>query len=59
MKHSIVFLAGLALLFSACTPKPVTVSLTVYFTNINRYAIGTEPYEDPVTARSTGDRKPA
>ena len=48
MKHSIVFLAGLALFFSACTPKPVTVSLTVYFTNINRYAIGTEPYEDPV-----------
>jgi hypothetical protein len=48
MKRSIFVLAGLILLFSACTPKPATVSVTVYFTNINRYAIGTEPYEDPV-----------
>jgi hypothetical protein len=49
MKRSLILLAGLVLLISACTPKPATVSLTVYFTNINRYAIGTEPYEDPVT----------
>ena len=49
MKRSIFLLAGLALLISACAPKPATVTLTVYFTNINRYAIGTEPYEDPVT----------
>jgi hypothetical protein len=49
MKRWIFLLAGLALLISACAPKPATVTLTVYFTNINRYAIGTEPYEDPVT----------
>lgn len=49
MKNSIILLAGLVWFVSACTPKPATVTLTVYFTNINRYAIGTEPYEDPVT----------
>ena len=51
MKCSTFFLAGLLLLVSACTPKPVAAQLTVYFTNINRYAIGIEPYEDPVTRR--------
>jgi hypothetical protein len=49
MLRSSIFLTGLALLVSACTPKPATVTLTIYLTNINRYAIGTEPYEDPVT----------
>jgi hypothetical protein len=49
MKRTIVLLAGLAWLVCACASKPATVSVTVYFTNVNRYAVGTEPYEDPVT----------
>jgi len=49
MKNTTFLLAGLFLLLSACTPKPATVTLTVHFTNVHRYAIGTEPYEDPVT----------
>jgi hypothetical protein len=49
MKRSIILLAGLILLISACAPKPATTSLSVYFTNRDRYAIGTEPYEDSVT----------
>jgi hypothetical protein len=48
MKRVFFFLFGLVLLFSACTPKPAPVTVTVYFTNIERYAVGTEPYEDPV-----------
>jgi hypothetical protein len=28
---------------------PETVTLSVYFTNLPRYAVGTEPYEDVVT----------
>jgi hypothetical protein len=58
MKCSTFFLAGLLVLISACTPKPVTAHFTVYFTNINRYAIGTEPFEDPVirTVKMTGSR---
>jgi hypothetical protein len=56
MKSAFFFLAGLAMLVSACTPKPAPVTITVYFTNVNRYAVGTEPYEDPVTrtVRMTG-----
>jgi hypothetical protein len=49
MKRSILFLAGLAMFISACHTKPTIVKLKVYFTNINRYALGTEPYEDFVT----------
>jgi hypothetical protein len=49
MNRLVNILAGLILLVSACTPKPSPVTLTVYFTNVNRYAVGTEPYEDPVT----------
>ncbi len=49
MKRLILLLAGLILLLSACAPKAVTTTLTVYFTNRDRYAVGTEPYEDPVT----------
>jgi hypothetical protein len=49
MKRSLFLLAGLLLIISACTSKPATAKLTIYFANINRYAIGTEPYEDPVT----------
>jgi hypothetical protein len=48
MKITTLMLAGLLMLVSACTPKPQPVTVTVYFTNINRYAVGTEPYEDPV-----------
>jgi hypothetical protein len=48
MKPAFVLLAGLIFLFSACTPKPATVDLKVYFTNMDRYAVGTEPYEDAV-----------
>jgi hypothetical protein len=48
MHHWSSLLAGLILITSACTPKPATVTLTVYFTNTDRYAIGTEPYEDAV-----------
>jgi len=56
MKRSIFLLVGLLLLASACAPKPQTVTLTVHFTNIDRYAVGTEPYEDPVarTVPQTG-----
>jgi hypothetical protein len=58
MKRTFLLLAGLAMLLSACAPKPATITLTIYFTNINRYAIGTEPYEDPVTriVTQTGSR---
>jgi hypothetical protein len=49
MKLRTFLLIGFLLLFAACTSKQATVKLTVYFTNINRYAIGTEPYEDSVT----------
>jgi hypothetical protein len=49
MKNIPLLLAGLMLILGACAPGPEPVTLTVYFTNINRYAIGTEPYEDPVT----------
>ena len=49
MKTPTLILAGFLLVFSACTPTPAPVTVTVYFTNINRYAVGTEPYEDPVT----------
>jgi hypothetical protein len=49
MKRGIFLLAGLLMLISACVPKQKDVTLTVYFTNKDRYAIGTEPYEDPVT----------
>jgi hypothetical protein len=49
MKIMPLLLAGLALILAACAPGREPVTLTVYFTNINRYAVGTEPYEDPVT----------
>ena len=48
MKGLTFLLTGWLLFISACAPKQATVTLTVYFTNINRYTIGTEPYEDPV-----------
>jgi len=49
MKITTLMLAGLFLLLSACTPTAAPVTVTVYFTNIDRYAVGTEPYENPVT----------
>jgi spore germination protein GerM len=49
MKHSNLLIIVLVWLVSACAPKPATVSLTVYFTDMNRYAVGTEPYEQAVT----------
>ena len=49
MRITTLVLAGLLLLASACAPTPATVTLNVYFTNIPRYAVGTEPYEDVVT----------
>lgn len=49
MKVTTLMLAGLLLFVSACAPKPQPVTVTVYFTNMERYAVGTEPYEDPVT----------
>jgi hypothetical protein len=49
MKRLPFFLVGLSLLICTCSPKPTAVDLTVYFTNLERYAVGTEPYEDPVT----------
>ena len=56
MKHPTIFLTGLLMLITACTPKTAQVNVSVYFTNMSRYAVGTEPYEDPVTrtAAQTG-----
>jgi hypothetical protein len=58
MKSLTFFLAGMFLLFSACTPLPAPVTVDVYFTNTNRYILGTEPYEDVVkrTVPVTGSR---
>jgi hypothetical protein len=49
MKSLKSLLIGILFLLSACTPKPTPVTVTVYFTNVSRYAVGVEPYEDPVT----------
>jgi hypothetical protein len=49
MKRLLILLVGLSVFVSACAPKQATTRLTVYFTNMDRYAVGTEPYEDPVT----------
>jgi hypothetical protein len=53
MKSWKTLLIGLLFLASACTPKPTPVTVTVYFTNMDRYAIGTEPYEDAVSRTVT------
>jgi hypothetical protein len=42
-------LIGLLLLVCACSAKPTPVTVSIYFTNVDRYAVGTEPYEDAVT----------
>ena len=58
MKHTILFLAMLLLAGSACSPlasktrateTAATVTITVYFTDVARYNVGTEPYEQAVT----------
>jgi hypothetical protein len=49
MKPLKSLLIGLLFLLSACAPKPTPVTVTVYFTNVSRYAVGVEPYEDQVT----------
>ena len=51
MKRSLFFVLASLFVLAACvpvSPTPETVTLTVYFTNVPRYAVGTEPYEDPV-----------
>ncbi len=51
MKRSLFFIAIFLFTLSACnsvSPTPQMVALTVYFTNVPRYASGTEPYEDAV-----------
>ncbi len=59
MKRLIIILAGLLLLISGCAPKQAPVKVTVYFTNLNRYAVGTEPYEERGHPYGTSDRFPA
>ncbi len=63
MKHRLVFLGVLVLVLAACNlspaaptdPAPATqtsssmVTLTVYFTNLPNFQVGTEPYEKAVT----------
>jgi spore germination protein GerM len=55
MKPLLFAFSILLLAATACTPTPVstpevqTTNITVYFQNQDRFAIGTEPYEDPVT----------
>jgi hypothetical protein len=49
MKRSFLLFAGLGFFISSCAPKPAMVKLTVYFTNLNRFTVGTQPYEDVVT----------
>ncbi|MFH1523710.1 MAG: hypothetical protein ABIF04_01990 [Chloroflexota bacterium] len=60
-----VLLASCSVFLASCSPASLTepvsatqemVTLVVYFTNIPRYAIGTEPYEDAVmrTVPTTG-----
>jgi len=53
MRRLTLLLAGLVLLLSACSPRPAPVKVTVYFTNLSRFEVGTEPYEDPVTRSVT------
>jgi hypothetical protein len=43
---------------SIATPEPVTQTITVYFTNEARFAVGTEPYEDAVTRQVPADLDP-
>ena len=39
-------------------PTPAMQTITVYFTNEARFAVGTEPYEDPVTRQVAADLDP-
>jgi spore germination protein GerM len=55
MKYLLIALSIFLLVMAACTPVPEntpeaqTMTITVYFQNQSRFAIGTEPYEDSVT----------
>jgi hypothetical protein len=52
MKRSLFLLTAFLSILAACksvSPTLRTITLTVYFTNVPRYAIGAEPYEDAVT----------
>lgn len=63
MKYLLISLSILLLVMAACTPVPEntpeaqTMTITVYFQNMSRFAVGTEPYEDPVprTVPATDD----
>ncbi len=61
MKKVFFLLIGWALLFSGCAGGVKSVTENVYFLNVDRYAIGTEPYEDAVTrsVAATGSRPEA
>ncbi len=55
MKHRLVLFVVLVLVLAGCNPAPATptppatVTLTVYFTNLANFQVGTEPYEKAVT----------
>ena len=55
MKYLFAALTILLLAVTACQPIPTptpeeqTMNITVYFQNMSRFAVGTEPYEDAVT----------
>jgi hypothetical protein len=49
MKRLVLPLLLLLLAVSACIPPPKTFTVSVYFQDMNRFAIGTEPYEKAVT----------
>jgi len=55
MKHLLIAFSILLLAAAACAPIPEptpneqTMTITVYFQNESRFAVGAEPYEDPIT----------
>jgi hypothetical protein len=53
----LVYLVLLALVFTACAPAPKTITISVYFQDVDNYVVGTEPYERAVTRiiPETGD----
>jgi hypothetical protein len=51
MKRLVFPILILLIVITACIPLPKTTTVSVYFQDMNRFAIGTEPYEKPVTRR--------